>query len=77
MTSRIRRHLELLALSQPLRGYAASLQADPNAAYMLVHRALAAAFAEPAGFRSSRGLEASLRTDIAQTLSQPWRHGLA
>jgi hypothetical protein len=65
MPSRTERHLELLALSKPLHRYARSLQADDNAAFLLVHRALSRAFAERDGdLRPSAGLEASLRTDV-------------
>jgi|GEM_PF-3008523 hypothetical protein len=64
MSSRIRRHLELLALSPKLRRYARGLQADPNASSMLVHRVLSTAFAEPPHARPSADLEASLRADM-------------
>jgi len=65
MPSRAQRHLELLALSHPLRRYARSLQSDDNAAFLLVHRALSNAFAEKDGdLRPSVGLEASLRADM-------------
>ncbi len=64
MTARLRRHLELVALSQPLERFARSLQADANASSFLVHQALASAFAEPPHLRASATLEASLRQDI-------------
>lgn len=65
MPSRIQRHLELLALSEPLQRHAHALQSDVNASFFLVHRALSQAFAEGSGdLRPSRGLEASLRADI-------------
>ncbi len=65
MTSRTKRHLELLSLSRPLHRYARALQPDVNASFLLVHRAMSKAFAEPNGaLRPSAGLEASLRADI-------------
>ena len=66
MTARTRRHLELIALAKPLRRYASGLQrcADANASSFLVHQALTAAFAEPAGLRASDELESALRADI-------------
>lgn len=65
MPSRTERHLELLALSQPLLRYARSMQPDANAAFLLVHRALSRAFAEKDGeLRPSAGLEASLCADM-------------
>ena len=73
----IRRHLELLALSQRLRRYARSLQPDANASSMLVHRVLAAAFAETPDRRPSAGLEASLQADIARTFSLRCAHACA
>jgi hypothetical protein len=69
MPSRTERHLELLALSQPLHRHARSLQSDANAAFLLVHRALSKAFAEKEGdLRPSAGLEASLCADIDGSL---------
>jgi len=69
MPSRTERHLELLALTHPLHRYARSLQADDNAAFLLVHRALSRAFAEQDGdLRPSVGLEASLRADMDRGL---------
>jgi hypothetical protein len=59
-----RRHLELLALSKPLRRYASTLQPDENASAFLVHKALSAAFSEEPGERAGASLEASLRADI-------------
>lgn len=65
MPPRTKRHLALLALSQPLNRYARALQPDANASFLLVHKALSAAFAEPSGaLRPTVGLEASLRADI-------------
>jgi|WetSurMetagenome_2_1015567.scaffolds.fasta_scaffold74806_5 hypothetical protein len=71
MSARTRRHLELLALAQPLRRYAGSLQrpADANATSFLVHQALAAAFAEPPDLRASDQLESALRADIDRRLA--------
>jgi hypothetical protein len=74
MPSRMERHMELLALSQPLHRYARSVQSDANAAFLLVHRALSKAFAEKDGhLRPSAGLEASLRADMDRGLRT--RHG--
>ena len=71
MTSRTKRHLELLALSRPLHRYARALQPDVNASFFLVHRAMSKAFAEPNGaLRPAAELEASLRADI-QRLRSP------
>jgi hypothetical protein len=64
--SRTTRHLELLKLARPLRRFAGSLQADPNASFFLVHQALSRAFAEPLDLRQSKDLESSLRGDIAR-----------
>jgi hypothetical protein len=64
--SRTTRHLELLQLARPLRRFAGSLQADPNASFFLVHQALSRAFAEPLDLRQSKDLESSLRGDIAR-----------
>ena len=65
MTSRTKRHLELLALSRPLHRYARALQPDVNASFLLVHRAMSKAFADPHGApRPAAELEASLRADI-------------
>lgn len=63
MPTRARRRIELLRLSEPLRRYASSLSPDINAASLLVHQALSAAFAEP-GTRPRIGLKASLCRDI-------------
>ena len=69
MPSRAERHLELLRLSPPLHRYARTLQADTNASFLLVHKALSRAFAEQdGGLRPSVGLEASLRTDMHRAL---------
>lgn len=69
MPSRTERHMELLALSQPLHRYARSQQSDANAAFLLVHCALSKAFAEKDGdLRPSAGLEASLRADVDGSL---------
>jgi len=66
MPSRAERHLELLKLSRPLHRYARTLQPDTNASFLLVHKALAKAFAEGGGdLRPSAGLESSLRADMA------------
>jgi hypothetical protein len=46
------------------------LQPDANASFMLVHRALSAAFAEPSCARTSVGLEASLKADIKLSFRQ-------
>ena len=65
MPSRAERHLELLNLSRPLHRYARTLKTDPNASFLLVHRALARAFAEKSdALRPSAGLESSLRADM-------------
>jgi hypothetical protein len=65
MTSFAQRHLELLRLSRPLQRYARMLQPDVNDSLLLVHCALARAFAERGGdLRSRRELEASLRADM-------------
>jgi hypothetical protein len=65
MPSRTERHLERLALSQPLHRYARSLQSDANADFLLVHCALSKAFAEEeGGLRPSAGLEVSPRADM-------------
>jgi hypothetical protein len=68
MTARLRRHLELVALSKPLERFARPLQADANASSFLVHQALANAFAEAPHLRSSATLEASLQQDIRQRI---------
>ena len=68
MPSRTQRHLELLKLSRPLHRYARTLDLDANASFLLVHRALAKAFAEVGGaLRPSSGLECSLRADMDDT----------
>jgi len=64
MAARSRHRLELLALGEPLRRYAGRLQADQNAAFMLVHQALAAALHEHPEARTGQQLEVSLRRDI-------------
>jgi len=66
MPSRAERHLELLKLSRPLHRFARTLQPDINASFLLVHQALAGAFAEDGGqLRPTAGLESSLRADMA------------
>lgn len=65
MSQQTERHLELIALTRPLLRYARAREPDLNASFLLVHRALSRAFAEPAhGLRPLGGLEASLRADI-------------
>jgi len=65
MSTRFKRHLELLTLSHPLQRYARTVEPDVNASFLLVHQALSKAFAEgDEALRSSAGLEASLRADI-------------
>ena len=65
MTDRTRRHLDLLALSHGLNGYARAREPDANASHLLVHQALSKAFAESVDrLRPQAGLEASLRADI-------------
>jgi len=57
LTAKDQRDLQLLKLAKPLSSYARSLQPDPNAAYMLVHNALFAAFtSDPASMRPSEDL---------------------
>jgi hypothetical protein len=79
MPSRAERHLELLKLSRPLHRYARTLQPDTNASFLLVHQALARAFAEAdETLRPSAGLEASLRADMDRTFrNRSWRDGAA
>jgi hypothetical protein len=69
LSARTRRHLELLKLARPLRRHASSLQADPNAAFFLVHQALSAAFTEHLDLRPEGSLEASLRKDIDRSFA--------
>ena len=64
MSPRTQRSLRVLALGAPLRAYAASLQSDVNAAFMLVHHALAGAFASRAEEPPPRQMEAQLRNDL-------------
>ena len=64
LTTRTKRHLELLDLADGLRCYASDRQADTNAAFLLVHQALTTAFSEAPGLRSSASLRHSLRQDI-------------
>ena len=64
MPLEIRRHLELLNLSKPLQRYAARAQANSNASFMLVHKAMAKAFSNPSKAASGEALETSLREDI-------------
>ena len=66
MPTRKRRDLQLLALGAPLRRYAATLEADPNASFMLVHHALASAGLEPVTARTDDEVERSLRLHIKQ-----------
>lgn len=64
LTTSAKRHIELLDLAGRLRCYATDRLADTNAAFLLVHQALAAAFSESPDLRSSVSLEHSLRRDI-------------
>lgn len=57
LNAKVQRDLQILKLAKPLSSYARSLQPDPNAAYMLVHKALFAAFtSDPAHMRPSEDL---------------------
>ncbi|MGZ3274386.1 MAG: hypothetical protein ACXU82_07085 [Caulobacteraceae bacterium] len=68
MSSRFKRHIELLALSGPLQRYARTRQPDVNASLLRVHKAMSRAFAERGGdLRPSAGLEASLQDDVDQS----------
>jgi len=64
MPIRKRRDLQLLALGAPLRRYAATLESDQNASFLLVHHALAAAGREAATARTNDEMERSLRLHI-------------
>ncbi|PXA74385.1 hypothetical protein DMC25_25325 [Caulobacter sp. D4A] len=69
---RLSRDLRLLALSDALRRYAARLQPDLNAAGLLAHRAIAAAFAKPvaASAADAKGaMEAGLRAHVDGSLA--------
>ncbi|MDR3507525.1 MAG: hypothetical protein P4L64_06465 [Caulobacteraceae bacterium] len=57
-------HLELLKLSEPLHRYARDLEDDANAAFLLVHKALAAAFIHAPDIRPDQSLEGALRARI-------------
>ncbi|MEH0197261.1 hypothetical protein V7S57_18640 [Caulobacter sp. CCNWLY153] len=67
---RLSRDLRLLALSEALRRYAVRLQPDVNAAGLLAHRALAAAFARPVspGGEAAGAMEAGLRDHVDRNL---------
>ena len=45
--TRTRRHLNILALADPLHRQASQLQSDVNASFLLVHNTMSKAFAEP------------------------------
>jgi len=62
--ARTRHRLQLFALGEPLQRYAGRMQADQNAAFMLVHEALSAALGEHPEARADQHLEVSLRRDI-------------
>lgn len=67
---RLSRDLRLLALSDVLRRYAARFQPDLNAAGLLAHRAIAAAFAKPVAAADAKGaMEAGLRAHIDDSLA--------
>ncbi len=69
MPLKIARHIELLNLGHALRRHASERMADANAAALLVHKVLAAAFAEAPGERASGSLKSSLFADIDRRLA--------
>jgi hypothetical protein len=64
MTNRPDPRLELVRLSDSLQHHAIGLQSDANAAFMLVHKAMARAFQQPADRLAALPLEETLRQDI-------------
>ena len=56
--------LALVALGEPLRRYAARIEPDHNASFMLVHQALAGAMAKGHEACPAPALEAALRAEI-------------
>lgn len=58
------RHLELLNMGPSLRRYALRNEADVNASFLLVHKALLRAFSKSSDIRQGELLEASLRKHI-------------
>jgi hypothetical protein len=65
MARRTRHRLALVALGEPLRQYASEIEPDRNAAFMLVHQALAGALAKDCGAYAGAALETALRARIA------------
>lgn len=67
MSPRTQRTLRVLTMAAPLRAYAASLQSDVNAAFMLVHHAMAGALANHGENPGEPGVtETQLRADMAR-----------
>jgi hypothetical protein len=65
MAKRTRCRLALVALGEPLRRYAARIEPDDqNAAFMLVHQALAGALAKGCEAYAGPAMETALRADI-------------
>lgn len=71
--------LRLLELTEPLHRYANALQPDRNAASLLVHQALSAAFSAPLTSCSDLLMEKSLRDTVDRefALYEPGRAALA
>ena len=64
MAIRTRDRLALVALGEPLRRYAARIQPDHNASFLLVHQALAGALAKGHEACPAPALESALRAEI-------------
>ncbi|HWU81268.1 MAG TPA: hypothetical protein VN158_14535 [Caulobacter sp.] len=64
MTPRLERDLRFLSWSHELNLYAARLDDDANASFLLVHDALRAAFAAPLDLSTQAAQKRSLRSAI-------------
>lgn len=77
MTLRLERDLKFLSWSHELNLYAARLEGDANASFLLVHQALRAAFAAPLDARSEgaqkRALRAAIDVGFAASQAGPTR----
>jgi len=64
MAKRTQHRLALVALGEPLRRYAARVEPDQNASFMLVHQALAGALERGCERAEGVSLETCLRAEI-------------